>query len=131
MLPSSSNYCEIKQYTILPPFASGKVYRVELDAKRQEILIRFFGICADGNNQYTCITNSYSHYQSAFALDSTGNSNVEKYLLFRVFKNSAATVKNIKFYKLSVATDKIYIDWENVNLTISGNVDLYAIWTAN
>ena len=54
----------------------------------------------DGNNRID-LTSEWKHYEVRFTLKPTGNANVYKTLLFRVFGGNTAYIKNVKFYKIN------------------------------
>ena len=146
---SGSTYVNIKQYTIPAPFAAGDVYQLEVDAKGSGQLISYFygatnylkvaswtnsngqsGTGTDGNNTIP-ITSEYSHYTVRFTLGNSGDGEVDKYLLFRAWTGCNASIKNVRFYKVS-STSTAYIDEQTVkNLATSGTVNLHAIWNEN
>lgn len=124
---ASNKYEEIKQYTINAPFAANEVYQLEVDAKGTGSMYNYFWGASgywqvdtiqqldgtlktgtDGNNRIY-LTNEWKHYEVRFTLKGTGNANVNKYLLFRVFGGNTAYIKNIKFYKIN-SGHKILID---------------------
>ena len=88
------------------------------------------GTSSDGNNQIP-LTSSYTHYTVRFTLGSTGDGSVQKYVLFRAMPGCTASIKNVRFFKVS-SNSKAYIDGQTVkNLAASGTANLYAIWSAN
>ena len=57
----------------------------------------------DGVNSVQ-LPNTYTHREVRFVLKSSGNANVNKYLLFRINRSSGeadAYIKNIKFYRIN------------------------------
>lgn len=116
---ASNQYEEIKQYTINAPFTANSVYQLEVDAKGTGYMYNYFWGASgywqvqtiqplggtakgggDGNNRID-LTSEWKHYEVRFTLKSSGNANVNKYLLFRVFGGNTAYIKNIKFYKIN------------------------------
>ena len=144
-----SGYSDFKQYTINAPFSSGEKYRLEVDVKGSGNLYNYFygasnylkvaswtsstggnGTNADGFNSIP-LSSNYTHYTVTFTLGSSGDGNVNKYVLFRAMPGCSATIKNVKFYKLN-ASENTYVGGASVkNLATQGNVNLYAIWKAN
>ncbi|MBR4765288.1 MAG: InlB B-repeat-containing protein, partial [Clostridia bacterium] len=127
----SGNYQEIIQWTINAPFAANEVYFLEFDAKGTgNITNYFYGDSnywpiakvekSDGTTSYgsdgnatQALTSSYKHYTVRWTLAASGNANVNKHVLFRVFGGSSATVKNIGFYKITGTTN--YTNQQSVN----------------
>ena len=123
----------IKQYTINAPFAANEVYQVEFDMKGSGTMHTYFYGASGywqvatterlGGNITTStdgassveLPGEYTHHEIRFTLKPTGNSSVNKYLLFRLNSgNTTAYVKNIKFYKINSA-----------NITINPNGGSY------
>ena len=143
---ATSGYNDFLSYQVSAPFAAGEKYRMEIDIKGSGQLVNYFyggsnylkvaqivtstgsvSTSSDGAN-YANLTSDYQHYTATFTLGSTGDVNVYKTLLFRVFPGNNATIKNIKFYKLSSSEDT-YVEGASVkNLVSSGTKTLYAIW---
>ena len=146
-----SGYSDFKQYTVAGPFASGDVYQLEVDVKGSGRLINYFygetnylrvaswsssdgrtGTNTDGANDVP-LTSSYTHYTVRFTLGSSGTGTVNKRVLFRAMPGCTATIKNVRFFKVT-SNSTAYADGQTVkNLTATngGTVNLYAIWTVN
>ena len=144
---NSSNYTNVKQYTVNQPFATGQVYRLEADIKGYgELWTFFYGTTnylqvassvnslgdtssrSDGGITVK-LTSDYKHYTVTWTLGSIGATNVNKYILFRVFPGYSVTIKNVKLYKLTSSSDKIYTDCEKLSNLLDGEeYNLYAIW---
>ena len=145
----STSYQNIKSYTVGPTFASGDVYQLDVDVKGSGTLRNYFhgasgylrvanwtspttgnsGTNTDGCNTIP-LTSSYTHYTVRFTLGSTGSGTVNKYLLFRAMPGCTASIKNVRFSKVS-ENSVAYVDGQSVkNLTTTpnGEVNLYAIW---
>ena len=145
---NGTSLVDMKKYEIPAPFASGDVYQLEVDAKGSGTLSNFFygpsgylqvaswtnsegrsGTNTDGNNTIP-ISENYAHYSVRFTLGSTGDGNLNKYLLFRTQAGCNATIKNVRFYKVS-QNSNAYLNGQSVkNLTETDGaiVPLYAIW---
>ena len=146
---STSGYNDFKQYTVNAPFAAGDVYQLDVDVKGSGQLVNYFygasdylqvanwtassgksGTNTDGANTIP-LSSGYTHYSVRFKLGSTGNGNVNKYILFRAFPGCTATIKNIQLHKVS-DSDKIYVNNQsvtNLSSTQGATVTLYALWT--
>lgn len=116
---ASNQYEDFKGYTINAPFAANEVFQLEVDVKGSGYMYNYFygganywqiqtiqplGGTAkgggDGNNRID-LTSEWKHYEVRFTLKPTGNANVYKTLLFRVFGGNTAYIKNVKFYKIN------------------------------
>ena len=145
----TSNYQELKQYSVEAPFTSGEVYQLEFDAKGTGRLASYFygvtgylqvsnvinsnGVNASSTDGYNNIilTSSYKHYSVRFTLGSTGDGSKTKYVLLRAHKDNDCYAKNIRFFKVS-SSSVAYTDEQSViNLATTENVNLYAMWLAN
>ena len=129
---AASQEDNIKSYTINAPFAANEVYQLEADIKGVgEMWTFFYGASgywpianvkeigggtstrSDGGIKKT-LPNDYTHYELRFTLRSSGNANINKYVLFRVYGGNTAYIKNVKFYKINSA-----------NITINPNGGTY------
>ncbi len=148
---SGSSYVDIKSYTVAAPFAAGEVYQLDFEAKGTGNLTTYFyggsnylrvasvtnsdGYSGAGTDGYNAValTSSYKHYSVRFTLGSTGDGSVNKIALFRVFSGNSATIKNIRFVKVS-SSSTAYVDGQvvkNLTATNGATVNLYALWTIN
>lgn len=147
---SSSSSNDFKQYSLSGPFESGEVYQLDVDVKGSGTMYNFFygatnyrrvaswtsstsgnsGTNSDGYNTVP-LTSSYEHYTVTFTLGSSGSSSVEKRVLFRAAPGCTASIKNIRFTKIS-ASSTAYMDGQSVkNLATTGTVNMYAMWAVD
>lgn len=126
---NASYYTDFRQYSVDAPFREDEMFQLDCDVKGSGTLVNYFygasnylkvdgvyspttgssGTAADGHNEVR-LTSDYKHYTVRFRLSGNGDGNVTKYVLFRVFPGSSASVKNVKFVKYSAASQGL-IDW--------------------
>ncbi|MBR4726310.1 MAG: InlB B-repeat-containing protein [Clostridia bacterium] len=150
---AGSSYHDLKQWTITSPFAAGEVYHLEFDAKGTgNVTNYFYGQYANGQPAYwpvdtgvgstgvtsaasdgnmtQALTSTYQHYTVTWTLASSGNANVDKYVLFRALSGSSLTFKNVVFWKETGSV--AYSNQQSVNnlCNVSGAVyQMRAQWT--